>query len=570
MSKIRPAELPERYLGLPAAMPIDSSLPALDLLAELQRLNQQALERLDAEATQGLEIIQTALRLGEARPQDNPQIRQALAECFITRGRLRLKNAAYDEALADFEQALRQFQELTRQRDAVLARSYIGVAYANMGEYADALEHLFEALKNAQTLGERLLSAEITNNICYTYVMIGQPELAIPHLHEAIQTLREFNEPLRLSWALDSLGTAYLHTGDPQRALQYENEAIHISEQVNAWQNLAAYLNISGEIYLALGDDSAAIAAYQSALQVARRYNFQAEVAMTLLNLGRLHTERSHLDAAESALQEALALARQTHRQQQAVEAYRALSHLYEKSGQPVAALEMFKSFYAVSTAMNDQDTGRRIRRLQVLHQLEALRREAAGFQQQAFALQRKVEEQQRTQVRLEKLARTDSLTRSLNRRALFDAGQVAFQEARKHRQPLTVIMFDLDNFKEINDQYGHLVGDQVLAVLVERIRHRLRDSDLLARYGGEEFCMLMPGITLEQGMNAAERVRAAVSESPVRIGNMQLKVTISLGVAAATPPNFPRTFKDLLRHADQALYAAKNGGRDCVRAFNG
>ncbi len=551
-------------------MNTDLPLPALDLFAEMQRLNQQALDLLDADPAEGLKIIYAAMRLGETHGQDDVHILQALAQCHITRGRLHMKNAAYDEALADFNQALRQFQSLSRQRDALVARSYIGVAYANMGEYADALEHLFESLKKAQALGERILSAEITNDICYTYVLIGQPELAIPHLHDTIETLREFSEPLRLGWALDSLGMAYLHTGDPQRALQYENEAIHLSEQIHAWQNQAAYLNNSGEIYLALGDDSAAIAAYQSALQVARRYNFHAETTITLLSLGRLHTERGHLDAAESALKEALALARQTRRQQQVMEAYRALSDLYEKKGQPAAALEMFKSYHVLNQTMNDQQTNRRIRRLQVLHQLEALRREAAAFQQQAFDLQRKVEEQQRTQVRLEKLARTDSLTRSLNRRALFDTGQAAFQEARKKAQPLTVIMFDLDNFKEINDHYGHLVGDQVLAVLVERIRHRLRDGDSLARYGGEEFSILMPGITLEQGLSAAERVRAAVSESPVRIGNTQLNVTISLGVTTAVPPTSPRTFKDLLRQADQALYAAKNSGRNCVRAYTG
>lgn len=551
-------------------MNAETPLPTLELFAELQRLNQQALDLLDADPAEGLKIIYAAMRLGEAHSQENAQIQQALAECRVTRGRLHMKNAAYNEALTDFNQALREFQDLSRQRDAIVARSYIGVAYAHMGEYADALEHLFESLKKAQAMGERMLSAEITNDICYTYVMIGQPELAIPHLHDAIQTLREFNEPMRLGWALDSLGMAYLHTGDPQQALQYENEAIHISEQIQAWQDLAAYLNNSGEIYLALGDDSAAIAAYQSALQVSRRYNFHAETTITLLNLGKLHTERGHMDAAEAALQEALALARQTRRQQQLMESYRALSDLYEKKGQPAAALEMFKSYHSLAQAMNDQETDRRIRRMQVLHQLETLRREAAAFQQKAFELQRKVEEQQRNQVRLEKLARTDSLTRSLNRRALFDTGQAAFQEARKNGQPLTVIMFDLDNFKEINDQYGHLVGDQVLAVLVERIRHRLRDSDSLARYGGEEFSILMPGMTLEQGLNAAERVRAAVSESPVRIGNTQLNVTISLGVTTATLPNFPRTFKDLLRQADQALYAAKNSGRNCVRAYSG
>ena len=564
--------LPVRVFDFyPQPMEAETPLSLQPLTTEIQRLHQQALDLLDADPAHGLKLLQQAFQLAENHlQQDDEHLQAELAACTITRGRLNLKNAAYTAALTDFQTAMQQFERLGKNREKALARSYYGIAYAHMGEFADALEHLFQALKEVQELGDQLLTAEITNDICYTYVLLGQPELAIPHLHQAVQTLRELNEPMRLSWALDSLAMAYLHTGQPRRAMEYETEAIQIAEAIQTWQDQAVYLNNIGEIYLAMGDDSAAISAYQRALNVARQYNLTAEIAITLLNLGKLHTERGHYEAAEKDLNEALLLAQQTRRQQQVMEAYRALADLYEKNGKTAAALEMYKKYHAVFQAVYDQEADRRIKHLQVLHQLETLRRETEAFQKQALELQRKVEEQQRTQVKLEKLARTDSLTQSLNRRALFDTGQAAFQEARKTGQPLTIIMFDLDNFKEINDQYGHLVGDQVLTILVERIRHRLRSSDTLARYGGEEFTIIMPGITLEQGLRMAERVRGAVAESPIRIGGNRLNVTISLGVATASPPHFPHTFKELLRRADQALYAAKNSGRNCVKAFEG
>lgn len=549
-------------------MEAETPLSTQSLTVEIQRLHRQALQLLDSDAAQGLQILQQAFQLAENDSTADPNLQAELAACLVTRGRLHLKNAAYAAALVDFQTAVQQFQQLGREREMAAARSYYGVTFAHMGEFSEALEHLFQALKEAERLGDRLLTAEITNDICYTYVLLGQPELAIPHLLQAVQTLRELHDPLRLSWTLDSLAMAYLHTGDPRRAMEYESEALKIAETIHAWQDQAVYLNNLGEIYLAQGDDSAAVAAYQQALNVARRHNLNAEIALILLNLGKLHSERGHFDAAEKDLNEALQIARQIHRQPQVMEAYRALADLYEKSGKAAAALEMYKKYHAVFQAIYDQEADRRIKQLQVLHQLDALRRETESFQKQALELQRKVEEQQRTQVKLEKLARTDFLTQSLNRRALFDAGQAAFQEARKTGQPLTIIMFDLDNFKEINDEYGHLVGDQVLTILVERIRHRLRSNDTLARYGGEEFTIILPGTGLEQGLRTAERVRNAVAESPIRIGSSRLNVTISLGVATATPPHFPHTFKELLRRADQALYAAKNSGRNCVRAY--
>ncbi len=551
-------------------MEAETPLSTQTLTTEIQRLHQQALDLLDTDPARGLEILQQVFQRAGNSSDANSGLLTELADCTLTRGRLHLKIAAYPAALSDFHTAMQEFERLGKNREKALARSYYGIAYAHMGEFADALEHLFQALKEVQELGDQLLTAEITNDICYTYVLLGQPDLAIPHLHEAVKILRALNDPLRLSWALYSLAMAYLHTGEPRRALDYETEAIQIAETIQTWQDQAVYFNNIGEIYLAQGDDSAALSAYERALSVARRHNLTAEIAITLLNLGKLHTERGHYDAAEKDLNEALLLAQQTRRQPQIMEAYHALANLYEKNGNTAAALEMYKKYHAIFQTIYDQEADQRIKHLQVIHQLETLRREMEVFQKQALELQRKVEEQQRNQVKLEKLARTDSLTQSLNRRALFDTGQAAFQEARKTGQPLTIIMFDLDNFKEINDSYGHLVGDQVLTILVERIRHRLRSSDTLARYGGEEFTIIMPGITLEQGVRMAERVRGAVAESPIRIGSSRLNVTISLGVATAAPPHFPRTFKELLRRADQALYAAKNSGRNCVKTFEG
>ena len=532
---------------------------------QYERIDEQVRQYLDSDPAAGLAFLDEFF----SQPPEALLPRER-ADLTLTRGRLHLKLANYGEAIHHFREALELYEQARSSDRIASARSYIGITYGHIGEYALSLEHLFEALKEAQEAGDRLSVAEITNDISYTYVILGQPDLAIPHLYESIATLREFGDRMRLSWALDSLGMAYLRSGEPARALQYELESIELATSLENWQTLSHYLVNAGEMNLALGESEAAFTAFTQSLEVARAHNFRAEIAVALVQIGRLYIEQHAFEQAQAALEEALEIAEQTGRVQEKMDACKALSEVFEKTGQTARALDQYKLYHAASQRLYDEQADRRIKNLQVLHQLEQVRQEAHAFQQQTLELKREIEEQKRTQVLLEKLAQVDSLTNALNRRAFFEAGQQAFEEARKECEPLTVIMLDLDNFKEVNDRFGHLTGDQVLAVLAERIRHRLRSGDTLARYGGEEFVILLPNLPESLAVPTAERVRQAVCETPLLVGHTVMQITVSLGTATAKGPFYPTSFKELLNRADQALYAAKNAGRNCVRAYPG
>jgi diguanylate cyclase (GGDEF)-like protein len=167
------------------------------------------------------------------------------------------------------------------------------------------------------------------------------------------------------------------------------------------------------------------------------------------------------------------------------------------------------------------------------------------------------------------RLATRDPLTGCFNRRALFEKLELLFQEAREQGTSLCCIMTDIDHFKSFNDRYGHAVGDQVLQATAHKLGAALRDMDILARYGGEEFCIILPGVSVEQAAEVAERLRGDVETqagSSVR-STPGLKITSSFGVSI-----FAAEMSDpaqLIDHADQALYAAKKGGRNCVRSFD-
>jgi diguanylate cyclase (GGDEF)-like protein len=155
---------------------------------------------------------------------------------------------------------------------------------------------------------------------------------------------------------------------------------------------------------------------------------------------------------------------------------------------------------------------------------------------------------------RLATQALTDELTGLGNRRALLEAGADPVEG-------LAVVVFDVDDFKRVNDTYGHAVGDAVLREIAARCRREVREGDLLGRLGGDEFVVLLPGAGVDGARRVGAALRVAVAARPIDAGGVAVPVTISLGVAAAPPENL----KALLARADQVLYEAKRAGRDAV-----
>ncbi|SFN16738.1 GGDEF domain-containing protein, partial [Nitrosomonas communis] len=163
--------------------------------------------------------------------------------------------------------------------------------------------------------------------------------------------------------------------------------------------------------------------------------------------------------------------------------------------------------------------------------------------------------------------ARTDELTRLNNRRYFYELSRKLFNLARRYQTPLSVFIFDIDHFKQINDKYGHQFGDTVLRHVAQVISEHVRETDVLARYGGEEFIVTLPNTTVHEALAAAEHLRKGISASREIANGRKIIVTISVGVAEMMIHE--DTLDRLIQRADQALYTAKNAGRNCSRFFS-
>ncbi|HEX3696018.1 MAG TPA: GGDEF domain-containing protein [Polyangia bacterium] len=163
------------------------------------------------------------------------------------------------------------------------------------------------------------------------------------------------------------------------------------------------------------------------------------------------------------------------------------------------------------------------------------------------------------------RLTTIDGLTQIFNKRYFLENLEREIARSQRYRRSLSLVMFDIDHFKKINDSYGHLAGDYVLKMLASTVKSKIRREDLFARYGGEEFAIVLPEIDGDNGKAFAEKIRQIVEKQDFRFENTRIRVTISMGVSTIDEETTDAA--SLIKRADERLYEAKSAGRNRVFA---
>jgi diguanylate cyclase len=364
--------------------------------------------------------------------------------------------------------------------------------------------------------------------------------------------------PLRTG-ALNNIAGAYRLMGKLGQAERYISEAMQAA-QTNANRDWMPYLlHTRAEIYAARGDCARALVdADASAMQLRTRKNVPV-LMRVLIDSATWLEALGDLDAALARLQEASDLPQEKSLYELREELALARVNLERTRGQPVRALIAFDAYLVARADGKEIKTESQRIATQFVEDVE--RTEARGRRESAAVNEltlRLIETQAETQ-RIARQVSRDPLTGVLNRAAFELAAERASGGAS---QPVALVMLDIDNFGMVNTDHGHLAGDKVLEVVVERIRQALRTNDLLGRFGGDEFLLLCPGVGPRIGAAIASRVLKRIFEEPVIYEGHSIRVTVSMGVACAQTKALS-TLPYLIKRADAALRRAKLAGKN-------
>ncbi|MBL8094492.1 MAG: diguanylate cyclase [Anaerolineales bacterium] len=437
--------------------------------------------------------------------------------------------------------------------------------YRGFSDFAAAGEYGMKALRLAETLGDRLRQARLLNILGNIFAESNDLDAALHMGERALQLFREMGMANGESVALNNLSLTYLQRGDGPRALAACHESLRIAHDKGVSAVTLTALSTLGEIYLGLRDFEQADRELHRALALARERGARYDEFLNLLNLGKVHLGRGDESNALSTFKEALAIAEDLNDRAGQFQCHQLLAEVHESRGTPAAALAHYKRFHTLKETVFNENASKRLAGLQVIHQVETARRDAEIHYLRTIELRNEIEERKSAQAALEKLASLDPLTGLLNRRELHVLAEYAVAQARLTGKPLTAIVFDLDNFKSVNDTFGHATGDAALTETARFVAQNLREGELVGRYGGDEFVILLPGSGLPEGRQVAERLRTSLSHHVIATPQGDLRLTLSLGVAELDSAKGVGDLHVLLAQADQALYAAKQAGRNRV-----
>lgn len=476
-----------------------------------------------------------------------------------------------DKAIAQCIEALSLLKDLPPV--PVLSDVWIAMAWIHiyLGNYPVALDYGIKALNLARDLTDQHREAWALDAAASSYGASGDAESSMSMHHEAVTIFREIGDAEGQARTLNNMACTLLESGQFDEALQASLQSLQLARQTEMQAEIVIFAGTVGDILIEKGEYQRAEEYIRMGLEAGRKTGNQLVTIYQQIVLGRLFLAENRLDEAETSLSTALKLAEAKEMMDNQANCHQFLSEVAERRNDPVAALEHYKQFHRLKVITTGEETARRLAILKVTHQSESALRDAEIYRLHNLELQREIEERKRMETLLHNMAMFDPLTNLYNRRQFYNLAKLEIERAKLQGHPVSVLMIDLDHFKRINDQHGHLNGDKVLVTVAGSIQAMLRENDIIGRYGGEEFVVLLPETTALKAYEVGERIRRGINEMQIATSSGRVSVTLSIGVTGLMSelPDASSELDLLLGRADQALYCAKHNGRNVTHLLN-
>jgi diguanylate cyclase (GGDEF)-like protein len=521
------------------------------------------------------DVIETVLQslslfqsLGDERGQ---------ADAYNLLGTVHARESSFSESIEYHHKSLAIRRKIGDKDGEAGSLNNIGIDYTEMAQFSDAFEYLYNSLNVAQSIPSPAASSYAVFNIANIFIAIGDLEKAREYFIQGLEFNKGTNDHALDSSILAELGKVYALLKDHDTAIAHLKHSLEITQRTGNLHDQGITLTNMGMAYQENGQYLQAEEHLNAALDIMKTVNARTNQSEILCLLGKNYLKQEKFDEAIALLYESLKIAEEINVNSQTWNAHSLLAEVYKTIGDFEQALDHYHIYHNLWKNYYSQDSERRIHAIIAQAEIEQARRDAEEHRKKSHQLSQaltkaKRSENEKTKMLnqlelqsriLEQLTREDGLTGLSNRRWLDIQINQEFERARRFNHPLSIAIMDIDNFKSVNDQYSHLVGDEVLRQVAKILRSSCRVVDCVGRYGGEEFLIILVETKIEQAEELCNKIINNVRTFTWQTIHPSLKkITLSIGVSQNLQLQTPA---EMIAIADGQLYRAKQQGKDRI-----
>ena len=526
------------------------------------------------------------------------------AEYLFNRGIGYYNLNQYSNALEYLKLASRIYDKEDDKQNVARCYNNIGNIYNKLSIFNEAMEYHLLSLKLEEELNEKEGIISSLNNIGNVLKNIDEYEQALVYYQKALNISYEINNNISIAITLNNIGNIYLSQEDYASALSFHNRSLIIKKELKDHFGIATSYNNIGISFQGLGSTAKALENYNLSLDMMKEMKDGNGIASSYFHIGIIYFEKGNEKKASYNLEKALTYAQNYDNKKIMSSCYKILAEIYSKQRDYLKAYTAITLFTELKDEMVSAQTQKAVAELQIRYEtdkkekeIELLKTNASitdyqsrvnemfiiilviiiiavaviGFffysQYRQKANSNKTIEEQNTKLmeaykKMEELAKTDALTGLANRRDMYQKIKHETDRFERNEKPFTILMGDIDNFKKINDTYGHDAGDHVLTSIAALMTSTMRKQDIASRWGGEEFLLLLPETDLEGGKIIAEILRERIKKESIKYNKHNLNVTITIGLSVYDRIH---DVNESIKEADKAMYLGKIRNKNCV-----
>lgn len=458
----------------------------------------------------------------------------------------------------DSQKALNLYMDLlsstTDPYEVISLNISMSKIYILRGNYTLALNYVTESSLIALKMDYKEKVAQTYQLIGFIHFRLKKFDEAILYFENALQICKDLGDFEKVALLSNNIGVSYLDSGDFKQAEKYFTNTIEQAHLIEEPYPLGLAYTNRGEIYLKKGQLNEAIINFFEAIDIYKELGIALGIAYTYLRLSEAYMHKAYLVLALEYAHEATRIQMKIQDQYELSACYLQLSKLYEIKSDFKRALNYYKLYCKIELDLTNQNTQSQV----VQMEKEFKEKEQAFYKEKTLELENMNRKLHIAYEQIKELSLTDTLTEVLNRRGFLEHVKVYQESSENLVRSLMII--DLDNFKQINDTYGHVIGDEVLVYTAQVLKNSVKDKGIVCRYGGEEFMIFMPHCDLKQAQILGENIACAIKKDSLSHFSFQYTVTIGINTSRTL------SLEEQIDRADKCLYAGKQSTKNCIK----